>query len=59
MSVGRNTTFLDIYVQRDLNKKLITEAEAQELMDQYVMKLRIVKFMRTLDYNDIFSGDPV
>jgi formate C-acetyltransferase len=59
MSVGRNSTFLDIFIERDLKKGLITEQEAQELMDQYVMKLRIVKFMRTPDYNDIFSGDPI
>lgn len=59
MSVGRNSTFLDIYIERDLKAGKITEKEAQELIDQYVMKLRIVKFMRTPDYNDIFSGDPI
>ncbi|MCF0227271.1 MAG: formate acetyltransferase, partial [Malacoplasma sp.] len=59
MSVGRNTTFLDIYIKRDLDNGVITEEEAQELIDQYVMKLRIVKFMRTPDYDDIFSGDPI
>ena len=59
MSVGRNTTFLDIYIKRDLDKGLITEEQAQELIDQYVMKLRIIKFMRTPDYDDIFSGDPI
>lgn len=59
MSVGRNSTFLDIFIERDLKNGLITEQEAQELMDQYVMKLRIVKFMRTPEYNDIFSGDPI
>lgn len=58
MSVGRNTTFLDIYIQRDLKKGLITEKEAQELIDHLVMKLRIVKFMRTKAYNELFSGDP-
>ena len=47
MSVGRNSTFLDIFIERDLKKGVITEQEAQELMDQYVMKLRIIKFMRT------------
>ncbi len=59
MSIGRNSTFLDIYIERDLKAKKITEKEAQELIDQFVMKLRIVKFMRTPDYNDIFSGDPI
>ena len=59
MSVGRVSTFLDIYIERDLKNNLISEQEAQELMDQFVMKLRIVKFMRTPDYNDIFSGDPI
>ncbi|MBO4940268.1 MAG: formate C-acetyltransferase [Clostridia bacterium] len=58
MSIGRNTTFLDIYIQRDLDKGLITEEEAQEFIDHFVMKLRIVKFMRTKEYNELFSGDP-
>ena len=58
MSIGRNTTFLDIYIERDLQKGLITEEEAQEFIDHFVMKLRIVKFMRTKEYNDLFSGDP-
>ena len=58
MSIGRNSTFLDIYIQRDLEKGAITEAEAQELIDQFVMKLRIIKFMRTREYNELFSGDP-
>lgn len=58
MSIGRNTTFIDIYIQRDLKKGLITEKEAQELIDHLVMKLRIVKFMRTKAYNELFSGDP-
>ncbi len=58
MSIGRNSTFLDIYIERDLNNGVITEAEAQELMDQFVMKLRIVKFMRIKEYNELFSGDP-
>lgn len=58
MSLGRVSTFLDIYVERDLNRRIITEAEAQELIDHFVMKLRIVKFLRTSDYNELFSGDP-
>ena len=58
MSIGRNTTFLDIYIERDLNKGILTELEAQELIDQFVMKLRIVKFMRIKEYNELFSGDP-
>ncbi len=58
MSIGRNTTFLDIYIERDLAKGLITETEAQEYIDHFIMKLRIVKFMRTKDYNELFSGDP-
>ena len=58
MSIGRNTTFLDIYIERDLKNGAITEEEAQELIDHFVMKLRIVKFMRTKEYNELFSGDP-
>ncbi len=58
MSIGRNSTFLDIYIERDLKNKKITEEEAQELMDHFVMKLRIVKFMRIQSYNELFSGDP-
>ena len=58
MSIGRNTTFLDIYIERDLKKGLITEEQAQEFIDHFVMKLRIVKFMRTKEYNELFSGDP-
>ena len=58
MSLGRTSTFLDIYIQRDLDNGLITEKEAQELIDQFIMKLRIVKFARTPEYNELFSGDP-
>ncbi|MFF3021716.1 formate C-acetyltransferase [Gottfriedia sp. NPDC057948] len=58
MSIGRISTFLDIYVERDLQKKTITEEEIQEIVDHFVMKLRIVKFARTPDYNELFSGDP-
>ncbi len=58
MSIGRNTTFLDIYIERDLAKGIITESEAQEYIDHFIMKLRIVKFMRTKEYNELFSGDP-
>jgi formate C-acetyltransferase len=58
MSIGRNSTFLDIYIDRDLRNGLITESEAQELMDHFIMKLRIVKFMRIQSYNELFSGDP-
>lgn len=58
MSLGRTSTFLDIYIQRDLDNGVITEKEAQELMDHFVMKLRLVKFMRTPEYNQLFSGDP-
>src|SRR4051794_3200722 len=58
MSVGRVSTFFDIYIERDIDEKTLTEAEAQELIDQFVMKLRIVRFMRTPEYDALFSGDP-
>jgi len=58
MSLGRVSSFLDIYIQRDLDEGTLTEEEAQELVDHFVMKLRIVKFLRTPDYNELFSGDP-
>ncbi len=59
MSVGRIDAFMDIFIQRDLDKGLISEKDAQELIDQFVMKLRLVRFIRTPDYNDLFSGDPI
>ena len=58
MSLGRVSTFLDIYIERDLTDGVLTEQEVQELVDHFVMKLRLVKFARTPDYNELFSGDP-
>jgi formate C-acetyltransferase len=58
MSLGRVATFLDIYIERDLQNGTLTEKEAQEIVDHFVMKLRLVKFARTPDYNELFSGDP-
>ncbi|MDQ0359688.1 formate C-acetyltransferase [Breznakia pachnodae] len=58
MSLGRTSTFLDIYIQRDIDNGVIDESQAQEMMDHFIMKLRLVKFMRTPDYNELFSGDP-
>ena len=58
MSIGRTSTFLDIFIERDLKEGIITESEAQEMIDHFIMKLRLVKFARTPEYNSLFSGDP-
>ena len=59
MSIGRTSSFLDIYIEKDIREGKLTEEEAQELVDQMIIKLRIVRFLRTPEYNDLFSGDPV
>jgi formate C-acetyltransferase len=58
MSLGRTSTFLDIYIKRDLDEKTISEVDAQELIDQFILKLRMVRFARTPEYNELFTGDP-
>ena len=59
MSLGRTSTFLDIFIERDIQNGSLTEEQAQELMDQFIIKLRLVRFLRAPEYNELFSGDPV
>ncbi|QYJ81091.1 formate C-acetyltransferase [Shewanella aegiceratis] len=59
MSLGRTSSFLDIYIERDINNGVLTEQQAQEMVDHFVMKLRMVRFLRTPEYDELFSGDPI
>ncbi|MCV6038686.1 bifunctional pyruvate/2-ketobutyrate formate lyase, partial [Escherichia coli] len=59
MSLGRTSTFLDVYLERDIANDLIDESQAQEMIDHFIMKLRMVRFLRTPEYDSLFSGDPI
>ncbi|NMV06466.1 pyruvate formate lyase family protein, partial [Vibrio parahaemolyticus] len=59
MSLGRTSTFLDVYLERDIANGLIDESQAQEMIDHFIMKLRMVRFLRTPEYDSLFSGDPI
>jgi formate C-acetyltransferase len=59
MSLGRTATFLDIYIERDFNSGRLTEQQAQELIDHFIMKIRMVRFLRTPEFDTLFSGDPI
>ncbi|STV24526.1 formate C-acetyltransferase [Klebsiella pneumoniae] len=59
MSLGRTATFLDIYIERDLRAGLLNEEQAQELIDHFIMKIRMVRFLRTPEFDSLFSGDPI
>ena len=58
MSLGRTSTFIDIYIERDIKEGILSEKEAQEIIDQFVLKLRMVRHLRTPEYNELFAGDP-
>lgn len=59
MSLGRTATFLDIYIERDLRAGLLNEEQARELIDHFIMKIRMVRFLRTPEFDSLFSGDPI